>query len=298
MTILCAGCFTGVESTPKITGKEVKRQNVVDTPEKHVLDSLKIPAPVNWITGKRFYIADNRAARAAWSIEPFLNSDSISGRTAILEEATTVPTLTDKEEVQLTFSVPDIETTIVYRTGLTLEAWNNADSYNLPHIIDLDLIDKVREILINRTFYILPARRIGHNNIDTIGTRYQPVTILDVQPYSESSPFRLIFKDDEGHVSSILMTYGDLTTSRRNFETLFTIENPRQKYKHITDTNWELIRHGRIARGMTPEECRLALGPPDNYYRIPTTAGMVERWTYTNGVYLVFEEGLLASFRQ
>lgn len=295
----CTACFTGVESTPKITAKEVKKQRVVETAESHYLDGITADLPSEWQKGRRFYIADNRAARAAWRVSPFEFSDSIAGKTALLTSVDTVPSLTGASEVMLSMQIPGAtDVSLEFRTGLTREQWNNARTFVIPHVIDMQTVDGVADALVGKRFYILPARRIGNNGTDTVGTRYAEVRILGVSPDSEATPLRVSFADNEGHISSVLMTLGDPVTSRRNFDTLFAIDNPRNRYKHITDENWELIIHGRIAAGMTPEECRLSLGAPDSYSRIPTTAGMVERWSYTNGVYLIFEDGLLSRFRQ
>lgn len=293
-----SSCFTGVESTPKITAKELKKQNITDSKEKHELDGVHPQPPSDWRVGKRFYIADNRAMRGAWRIENNNFLDSIAGKTAVLENIDTIPSLTSRYEVQLKLVIPEDDTEMYFRTGLTFAQWQEQESYELPHIIDMDLVEQVKNKILGKNYFIIPSRRYGYDLQDTIGTRYQPVRILDVVPMSESTPLRVIFNDDEGHISSLLMTIGDLTTSRRNFETLFAISNPRQKYKHIADDVWDLIRHSKVRNGMTPEECRLALGSPDNYNRIPTTAGMIERWSYTNGVYLIFEEGVLSNFRQ
>ncbi|MDE6397581.1 MAG: hypothetical protein K2K84_09950, partial [Muribaculaceae bacterium] len=94
-----------------------------------------------------------------------------------------------------------------------------------------------------------------------------------------------------------LITLGHETTSLRNFDTQFSSENPRKKYPRITDEVWDLIQHSRVRNGMTPDECRLALGAPDSYRRVPTTAGMVEYWSYYNGSFLTFEDGVLVRFR-
>ena len=66
----------------------------------------------------------------------------------------------------------------------------------------------------------------------------------------------------------------------------------------MTDEVWDLVVHSRVRAGMTPAECRLALGAPNDYLRLPSTAGMVERWVYDDGVYLIFEDGQLANFRK
>lgn len=298
MVCAVSGCFTGVESTPKITQKELKKQNVTDTPEKHVLGNLSTEAPVLWQPGRRFYVADNRAARAAWRIEPAFEAGNLKGKFLQLVSTDTVPTLTDRTEIQLTMAVEGDTTQLSFRTGLTPQQWQEVKNFSLPHLIDMEIVDTVKKRLLGNTYYILTSRRTGANADDTLGTRYQPVTVIDVKPESEATPVRVYFRDNAAHTASVVMTLGDSPTARRNFETIFSLSDPRSKYKNITDENWEKIIHGRIAIGMTPEECRLALGSPDSYTRIPTTAGMVERWTYTNGVYLVFEEGLLSAFRQ
>lgn len=297
LVILLTGCFTGIESTPKITAKELKKQNIVDSPERHVLDGIEGDAPAKWQPGKRFYIADDRAARAAWRVEPLSASVGLNGKFVALRSIDTVPTLTDRDEVQLTLTVENDTTLLVLRTGLTPAQWEKAETFTLPHIIDMDVVDNAAKKLVGNTYYVLVGRRIGHNGNDTVGTRYQPVTITSVLPSTESAPLKAVFTDSQGHTASVVMTYGDSPTARRNFETIFALTDPRLKYKNITQENWDRIIHGKVALGMTPEECRLALGSPDNYTRIPTTAGMVERWTFTNGVYLVFEEGLLSAFR-
>lgn len=49
---------------------------------------------------------------------------------------------------------------------------------------------------------------------------------------------------------------------------------------------------------MTRDEARLALGAPANIDRRPGYSFMREIWTYENGIFLIFEDGLLKSFRQ
>lgn len=295
--LMLSGCFTGVESTPKITAKEVHKKKVTDTPESHLLDNVVETRPSQWTPGRLFYVADNRAVRAALRTEPFDGGGDIEGKIVELVGIDTVVTLTGTQDVQLAVAADDGKLTMIFSTGMTPEQWRSVDSFSLPHFIDMETVRKTASELVGRKFYILPSRRLGHNGVDTIGTRYQEVTITDVLPSTEATPLRVYFADDEGHLSSVLMTIGDATTSRRNFETLFSIRSPRDKYKNISDETWERIRHSNIALGMTPEECRLALGSPDNYIRVPSTAGMVERWTYSNGVYLIFEDGVLSSFR-
>lgn len=298
IAVTFTGCFTGVESTPKITHKDVKKQKITDTPERHALDGIVRQRPSEWRVGKKFYIADERALRGASRVEPLVNPRVVESCIATLKAIDTVPTLTGKQEIKLVLVVDSVGTEVDFNTGLTPRNWLDADAYTLPHILDLDFISEVRRRLVGSSLYILPSRRIGSGGVDTIGAKYQPVKVVDVMPATESTPIRVYLVDADGFLSSVLMTVGDETTARRNFETLFSFSDPRLRYKHISDENWSLICRGVIKEAMTPEECRLALGSPDSYQKIPTTAGMVERWTYPNGVYLLFEDGLLSKFRQ
>lgn len=296
-SILLTSCFTGVESTPKITYKEVKKQKAQDTPEMHILDAATPERPSDWKLGKRFYIADTRASRGVWHVSPTEMTDSLFGHIAILASVDTVKSLTGEPEISLTLSIPQKSTEIEYRTNLTLSQWNQADTYTLPHVIEMSIIDNAQQAMKGNSYYILQPRRYGIEGNDTTGTRYQPVRVIDVKPNTEAIPLRVWFTDDEGHLASIVMSVVGAAAARRTFDTIFSIDNPRDRYPNITDENWEMIRHGRIILGMTPDECRLALGSPDNLQRIPTSAGMIERWSYNGGIYLQFEDGLLSTFR-
>ncbi|MDE6394843.1 MAG: hypothetical protein K2K77_05820, partial [Duncaniella sp.] len=67
---------------------------------------------------------------------------------------------------------------------------------------------------------------------------------------------------------------------------------------HIPPEHWQLIIAGRITEGMTLEACRLALGSPKEIERGATNSVIREAWLYENGVYLLFEDGLLKRFRR
>ncbi len=92
------------------------------------------------------------------------------------------------------------------------------------------------------------------------------------------------------------MSAGDQKGSR-DFASLFYFENPRNRYPNITDETWANIIRGKVALYMTREECRLALGSPATVDRRPGISTMRELWTYENGIYLIFDDGILQSFR-
>lgn len=131
------------------------------------------------------------------------------------------------------------------------------------------------------------------------GLRHIPVRIVDVMPGNGAFPLRVVFKPEDSTVNySVYMSVGSMRTSTRNFDTLFAFENPRKQYPDITDDNWQLIMHSRVAEGMTRDECRLALGSPQTIGQRPARAGMVEYWSYSDGIYLLFEEGYLTFYRR
>lgn len=131
------------------------------------------------------------------------------------------------------------------------------------------------------------------------GLRHVPVTITDVQPGNAVYPLRVVFRSDSmPGERSMYMTLGSGRTSTRNFHTLFAFENPKVKYPFITDEVWDLIQHSLVKKGMTRLECRLALGAPQTVGQRPYSAGMYEYWQYSDGVYLLFEEGYLSFARK
>ena len=57
------GCFTGIESTPRITDGDVRRRDAAaPSPEMLFLDGVGPERPADWRAGKRFYVADERVA--------------------------------------------------------------------------------------------------------------------------------------------------------------------------------------------------------------------------------------------
>ena len=296
------GCFTGVESTPMITDRDLKRRNVQTAAEAAYLDGVRPQPPRQWQAGKRFRVTDNRirliftpGVEGAAAVMP----DSLAGTDITLTGLTTVTGLTGDDQVQLTFSDADGDR-LVYRPGLTIQAFNTDSTLTIPFAIDRDLVDSVGARMTGRTFWITALRRFDSCGHQTEGLRYVPVTVTDVRPGNANYPLSVNFVDNAApaDTSHVYMTLGRGATATRNFGTLFSVTDPRLRYPRVTDDTWELIKRSRIRQGMTPDECRLALGAPNEYLKFPSTAGMVERWTYGDGVYLFFEDGVLTRFRR
>lgn len=56
------GCFTGVESTPRIGNSELRRQNAADpTAERQYLADIATESLGKWRSGKMFVVEDRKA---------------------------------------------------------------------------------------------------------------------------------------------------------------------------------------------------------------------------------------------
>lgn len=293
-------CFTGVESTPRITARDVNKKHANATPETELLASVA-PAPVStWHRGKEFYVADNKIAliftSSAGGTESAL-TDSLAGSIIRLESLSSVKGITGVDEAVITFT--DVHgKRLVYRPGIALDTFVDLQQYTVPFTVEMSVVEAVDSLLRGNTYYYLQSRRLDANGAELFGPRYQPVTITRIVPGTENQPLRVYFRDVDGNEHYTPMTVGQSRTATRNFNTLFAMSNPRQRYRDITDKIWELIVNSKVQLGMTTQECLLALGAPTQHLRLPSTGGMVERWNYDNGTFLYFEDGHLARYRR
>lgn len=298
---LLAGCFTGVESTPRITDRDIKRRDVRTSAEMTFMADVVPEAPSHWQAGKKLMVTDNRIALI---FTPGVDGastyipDSLGGSVLNLTDVSFIKGLTGDDEVQFAFADTN-GNRLVYRPVMQRRAFDADSTLQIPFTIDLDLVAKANQRLAGNTYYILTPRRFRDNGFEIQGLRYVPVKIAEVVPGNSNYPLRVRFTEaGVADTLSLFMTVGSSRVATRNFETLFAFNDPRTLYPTIEDDAWELIKKSRVRVGMTPDECRLALGAPAEYIRVPSTAGMVERWSYGDGVYMFFEDGHLTRFRR
>ncbi|MDY2917207.1 MAG: hypothetical protein SOT19_05630 [Muribaculaceae bacterium] len=295
------GCFTGVESTPVITDRDIRHREEIATPEKQFLADAAPQSPRHWQAGKRLWVTDNRISLL---FTPGVDGaaarvpDSLAGTVLRFADVSDVPGLTEDPTVQLAFT-DSSGNRLVYRPTMTRRAFNADSSLQIPFTVDMDMVGTVRNRLVGNTYYILTPRRFRADGSEVKGLRYVTVRITDVTPGNANYPLRVTFTEEGvADTLGLYMTVGNSRIATRNFETLFSFTDPRKQYPSIEDDTWALIRQSRIREGMTPDECRLALGAPLEYLHLPSTAGMVERWSYGDGTYLFFEDGRLSRFRK
>lgn len=292
IAISLQSCFTGIENTGRISEKDVAKVKAdVKSKEEVYLDSVKQEGFLSWKEGKRFYVADN-------NVRLILTPSVDSLRGAILKYAgyATRRQIDNSEEVVLRFVRENRE--FRYDTGKTKEELSlTPPEYLVPFLVDLDFVESVGRKLVGLKLFLKTSQWKRADGSAEIGLRYMPVTILSVGPGDAVYPFYVSFECGE-RKSGVFMSSQTSSVKNMTFGKLFSFTDIREEYKSISDVNWELITHGKVAPGMTKSECSLSLGAPLSVGRTPTYGGLYERWQYMNGVYLIFENGLLINYRQ
>lgn len=102
-SVLLQSCFTGIESTPKITYKDVRRQNAGESPEQEFAGHFQAVPFSGWRPGRQFLVAD---ARAIYTYSaPARKSVGISlGDTLVYRGVREMPSITGGEVAELIFT--------------------------------------------------------------------------------------------------------------------------------------------------------------------------------------------------
>lgn len=169
----------------------------------------------------------------------------------------------------------------------------------LPELVPLDYMAEADSLLRGRMLYIRSASWIDSAGVDMKGRKYVPVVVKGVEPGDKILPLRIVFTDGRGVTASILTTmYRNAISSQyTSFDKLFYFTDLRENYPDISDDVWEAITRVELLPGMTKNEAMISVGYPDNVRKIPDNAGLREYWFYNNGIYIVFQDGLLVEYR-
>lgn len=301
-SLLLQSCFTGIESTPKITYKDVRRQNVGESPEQEFAGHFQAVPFSGWSPDRQFLVAD---ARAIYTYSaPARKSVGISlGDTLVYRGVREMPSITGGEVAELIFtSVVSPSDSLLYRPGGNAATLEKRDNLKLPFLVDLELVRSAGEILVGKELVTRTGRWISPDGSQRKGRKFLKVRVTEVRAGSEDYPFLICFSstEDERETGALAMstTVNEGEPALRGFENLFMLTDPRDSYPQITDANWELIRQGKVAEGMTTQEVSLALGAPRDVDRRHDQSLMYERWSYPGGVYVIFENGLLVRYNQ
>ncbi|MDE6638797.1 MAG: hypothetical protein K2K32_11260 [Muribaculaceae bacterium] len=296
---LCASCSTGIESTKKIKMTKEDVKLMAKTAEQAYSESLQGTPLSSWKVGKEFLAMSDRTL---YIFEPTglsneLSGQALKGNTLIFKGTDSYQTPDLREECILLFT--DGQQTYRYCTGKpTAIAMKETESSKMPLMSDLNLISDWKEKLMGQTFWTKSNLWYDENGDRCSGQKFAKVTITDVVPTTGDFPMKVKIKDEMGKEAFMQMNYTSDIYDSRNFASLFFLTDPKAKYPKITEENWALIKDGKVGLGMTKEECKLAIGNPDEVNAGHTHSQTMDMWQYSNGTYLMFTDGLLTRFRQ
>lgn len=295
MLLTLPACFTGIESTPGITKAELKRQRAEKpSAEQQLMASVRHEPYSAWTPGKRFVVTDRKAEIA-------FTPESVGlqpGAELTFSRMNPVLTIMADSVADLVFTTAS-GTEVTYRTELPPSAIRQSQRVIVPFTVEQSMIHTADSLLRGRKLYILtPHRLSADGSLPVDAAKYVPVTVTGVKAGDSASPLRIIFTDDNsGAENSILVNADSNVGTTREFHRMFALTDPRRNWPKISDSVWQLITMSRVAPDMTREECRLALGSPDEVEHYVGVSNTAERWTYANGTTLIFEEGILTTIR-
>lgn len=297
--VLLMSCFTGVEGTKKVSDKDVDKaisrsQNAAKKQDYLAAYKDSVPA---WAPGKRFFVTDSQV-RLIFTPSLHFDSDTLklAGKYLTYEGYTVGSVFDNRKAVNLEFT--DGFNKFDYQTNKEIQEFDS--QFQIPFMIDMDMVEFYSKQLVGRVFWIkTPLWYDNASNRLMKGRQFVKVRVEHVMPGNKVFPIKVVFAAvDNGQEAFVWVATNADVMKDRDFGSLFTTEDLREKYKSISDQNWLRITESRVAEGMTKEECRLALGTPKQVRQRPTYDGLNEIWYYDGGSYLLFADGLLKEFRK
>ncbi len=295
LLLLLGSCFTGVEYTPKVTDRDVRKENIRDAAEDTFLTHIADLPLGEWKPGKLFRVTDDKIRLIfGASASPY---DSLGGRELVFKEVREAPSITGSSVTDIVFTLPGNPHEYVYRIMRPLSVVKERQSLSVPFTIQQSLVDSVASLLQGREFYVLTRTWRDDADNSVGGRQFVKVKVDSVTPGNDLYPVKVSFTDERGTSARLFIHPGPKGRTPRSFPALFSFTDPRQRYPQISDEVWELIVKGEVAEDMTRDECRLALGAPNMIDRAADHSYLREVWLYDNGIYLVFMDGVLKRFR-
>lgn len=290
-------CFTGIESTKRISEKDVNK-NIVHSNSS--LDGIfnddlsyldKQP-----IVGRRLIANDDKInlifEKRESSTVPFLSV----GDTLLIVAIDSISNYDGREMSRIKLiDVNNNQYSIKNNTPYSELIETNKIS--IPFTVNTELIKAVSDKLRNKTYYITTTNRYDLNNNLRRGKKFIPVTVKNITYGNYYYPIKLLLVDSYGDEFNEYISVNDNDPMPRKLSSIFSEKNPQLNYPLISNENWNNIINGIVVQGMTKDECRLSLGQPSNIDRQPGYSYMREVWTYEDGRFLIFIDGVLDTFR-
>lgn len=299
---LLAGCNTGIESTRTIKMSRSEQRESHPGEEQTFINALRSEPLEAWKVGKSFFIADDRASvilEYAASEHNEAMDSGLAGR--IVKYLGTISRNTPGGDAVTLIEFSDSTDVLVYNTGKTANDALSLTGLDIPMLIDMDLVADADTLLKGRTLWTRSRLWYDKEGKPFDGRKFVPVRIDGVSAGTMLFPLRVEFTDTTGRNASMLVNISSrngIGAESRTFQSLFSMSDPKLKYHTVSPEFWELICDGRIASGMTKDECRLALGNPAETDSGHSWESLIDVWKYNDGTFLQFKDGLLIGFRK
>lgn len=301
-TVLCifvTSCFTGVESTKKITMPDTG-EIAAQSPEDRFIESYFVQQGCDtWRIGKPFYYTDEKLSFVFRPEKPtFPDSISLKGKIFTYAGSIEESPFGGDDKVVLLFDCEGHK--FRYETGKTREEIGRLKYTPLiPPFIDIDDLNMARSLLKDRVLYIKTPMWYNEKSEAIEGRKLIPVRVVDIRPGNNVLPVEVWFEDDKRkssgsfHVIAFFVPLPIYHVRPLVFFPRIRVCNIR-KYRTMLGSQ---ITLGKVKTGMTKAECKLSLGNPNEVKKIPTYSGLREQWIYNSGAYLFFVDDLLADYR-
>ncbi|MDE6498247.1 MAG: hypothetical protein K2L21_06270 [Muribaculaceae bacterium] len=291
---LLTGCFTGVESTPPITDREVRKSTPPPSPDDNYLSAIRATRVKELRPGMKWIVNDSRISRV-FGAEAY-DKHFAPGDTLTLRVVRPALTLDGRKVGEVVFSGRDVDS-LVYRTSISYDTFLADSALSLPFAVEGALVDAVGQLMTGKEYYLITSSRFDMADVAYTGRKFVPVTVEEVTYGNSYYPVSLILRDDRDERFRLHMSVDGASVMPRKFSSLLSLTDPRLSYPDTTDDVWDQIVNGKVKIGMTTNECRLSLGRPADVVRQAGYSSLVEIWTYAGGRYLVFTDGILTSVR-
>lgn len=292
--LLCLqACFTGVESTKKITLSKKEVAETGPSEEERFLSDVVNPPVKQWQPGRKLLVADDKLSLIVENSDGTLIN---KGDTLSFTGVSSRYGADGSEQTVLKLSNSGNSLSYVLDRKME-DVLENVTVSDLPMLIDLSVIDKVRSRLSGKNVWTKTALWYGDSLKYIKGRKFIPVIITEVEAGDAFFPIKIKFHDREGNVGQLPMNIGNSGNDSRSFAKLFSLSDPRHNFKNISQDNWIAIQTENVRLGMTKEECRLAKGNPSDVDTGHDYSNTMEIWLYPNGSYLKFTDGLLVGFK-
>ncbi len=297
LTGMLSSCFTGVEGTKTISLSREDRKTIKPSKEENFFRPVEGEPLSKWEKGRPFIAADNRTLiifdQEGLPLDP--EEVGLGGKMLFFEGVSQRIAADGSKKAVLEFSQGD--KTYRFNTGKNMsEAEESFRSDMIPMMIDLKMVNSARSLLEGMQLWTKSALWYDDQGERIIGKKYVPVIVDDVMPGNLVFPIKVKFHEPDGKTAWAMLNFG--TRESRSFENIFSLSDIRERYPNIEDENWALICAGKVAKGMTKDECKLALGNPKEVDSGRDYTQTLDLWQYPDGTVLWFEAGILTGYRR